>query len=277
VQAGDKEISRRKYKNLRFRFLLIAVLVLVAGSSFFIACNSDNPLSDNTEFETYLSLSKPDFDFGRDWESLSESDKNTFNLAQKRMDFTFDENGICTTKWTSSSQVNMSDELFNCFISIIDVTNEVTKQLSETQEIKLPRLKSGNECNPSEYSSRINNCLVQAIHYVCSSRSYTSIDNYICNNNYYIYNAGRWHVNGLYVSAVLYHFLSGKFVKEVKVGDLTSGCILILNGSIGHAVVYKYYNTILSEVNYYDPSGTSGKTSCAISDIAALFQKTGCK
>jgi hypothetical protein len=270
VQAGDKEISQRKYKNLSFRFLLIAALVSVAMSSFFIACNSDNPLSDNTEFETYLSLRKPGFDFANgNWESLSESDKITFKLAQKRMDFTFDADGICTTKWTSNHQVNMSEELFNCFIDMIDFSNEVTKQLSEIQGIKTPRLKSGNEaCNPSDYSSRINNCVVRSLKYV-TSYSYTTIDNWICANGYYVYSSTYgW---GVVVSPVLTHFSGVQWAAtSSNLASATSGnCILILSGTINHAVVFTGYNS--STVSYYDPqAGTNG--SCGISGILAIYK-----
>jgi hypothetical protein len=83
-------------------------------------CSVDSDEIETSEFETYLSLNKSDFDFARDWDNLSETDKNTFRSAKKRMNFTFDKNGICKTKWTSSSQVNISEELFDCYYTYSD-------------------------------------------------------------------------------------------------------------------------------------------------------------
>jgi hypothetical protein len=221
-----------------------------------------------------------------------------FNLAQKRMDFTFDENGICSTKWTSSSQVNMSDELFDCFINMINFTNEVTNDLYEMQWINPPRLKSGSEsgsesggntsytCNPSDYSKRINNCGVRSLYDILfhfgSPYSYTIIDGWICDKNYYEYNrkTKKWLVN--HYITVLSHFLSGAVV-SVDTSSLTnsnsSKCILILKGSPGHAVIYTRFSASNSgtEIHYYDPSGTSANSSCPISDVLQAFKATGYK
>lgn len=283
LQAKEeaKRISYRRHKNLKFRFLLIAVLVSVAMSGFFIACSSNDNITefDTSEFDNYLSLSKSDFDFGRDWDNLSESDKATFNQAQKRMDFTFDENGICTTKWTSSSQVNMSDELFNYFINIIAFKNEITKKLSEIQEINFPRLKAGYECNPSDYNSRINSCLVKAIYSLYGAPSYSVIDSWLCERGYYRYNStgNYWGVNSLYTQAVLSQFLKGDIVTSISWDKLTNKCILILTGNPQHAVVFSYYNGRESKVYFTDPSGTSSKESCSINDIVLAFKATGVK
>jgi hypothetical protein len=271
------------YKNRTVYSIVIILVGLISFGFMIQSCSSDSDINKAmSNFTTYLSIDKSDFDFGRDWESLSESDKTTFNLAHNRMDFTFDKDGICTTKWTSSSQVNMSDELFNYFINIIAFTNEMTKKLSEGQEFTPPRLKTGNECNPSDYSSRIRCCVVQNLYSVIQnfrgSYSLTAIDNWLCSNNYCHYNpTGRYY--GIYeqnVNAVLSHFLSGTSV-SVSVGNLTnsdsSKCILILDGSPLHAVIFTFYDGSL--VHYNDLSGTSLETSCSISDIRYVFKATG--
>jgi hypothetical protein len=189
---------------------LFILIIMIISAMFVQNCNSDFDINGDfdinkemSDFTAYLSIDKSDFDFGRDWDNLSEIDKNTFNLAQKRMNFTFDENGICTTKWTSSSQVNMSDELFDCFINMIALTNEATNDLSEIQWINTPRLKSGSESGSESggSSNRSKNCVVQSLVYVLQkfgvySGPYglPSIDNWINTNNYYSYNSwyGIW-------------------------------------------------------------------------------------
>jgi hypothetical protein len=251
-------------------FIMMTVSVLLIQN-----CSVDSDINEieTSEFETYLSIDKSDFNLARDWESLSEKDKAAFNLAQKRMNFTFDKNGICGTKWTSGSQVNMSDELFEYFISMIDFTNEVTKDLkkmSEMQLVKPPRLKSGGE------SGRSNNCVVQSLYYILSSLgapySLSDIDNWVYDNNYYSYDeTDGWGAS----TGILSHYLSGGFLQyasQLPSSSSSSNYILILNGSPLHAVVFTSRNN--STVNYYDPqNGTTG--SCNISSIRQIFMATG--
>jgi hypothetical protein len=260
-----------------------ALLIGLISFGFMMqSCSIDSDINDEmSEFTTYLSIDKPDFDFGRDWESLSESDKTTFNLAQERMDFTFDENGICTTKWTSNRQVNMSEELFNCFINTIALANEITKELSEIQGFNFPRLKTGgNECKSADYSRRIKNCLIQSIHFVYNEVSYQSMDSWICERGYYIYkSAGNyWGVNSTYTANVLFHFLKGEiFRPPISWSNLTSKCILVLKGLPEHAVVFfRFYD---GQVHFNDPSGTipSKECQCNLNDIAFVFKATGIK
>jgi hypothetical protein len=215
-----------------------------------------------------------------------------FNLAQKRMDFTFDENGICSTKWTSSSQVNMSDELFDCFINMINLTNEVTNDLYQMQWINPPRLKSGSEsgsesggsstytCKPSYYNRRIQNCVVQSLYKVLhefgSSHTLQSIDNWLCSNNYYEYRGvSGWGVKLDSHFTVLSHFLSGGAV-TVNLSNLTnsgsSKCILILNRNPIHVVVYNFYAGPSSLIHYYS-QGEEDHT-CSIEEISAIFKAT---
>jgi hypothetical protein len=103
-------------------FTVIAIFV---ASCFMEGCtdglNISSEFSGDTKFDTYLSLSVSNFDFAQDWDNLSEIDKQTFKSAKKRMDLTFDKNGIYRTKWTSSKQVNISDELFDFFTNTIVV------------------------------------------------------------------------------------------------------------------------------------------------------------
>jgi hypothetical protein len=238
------------------------------------SCSNEDAFNEVevTEFESYLSLSKSDFDLARDWESLSKSDKNAFQLAQKRMNFTFDKNGICKTKWTSSSQVNMSDELFEYFINMIDFTNKVTKDLSGMQWINTPRLKSGSEPD----SVRSNNCVVQSLYYVLQSfgspYSLSSIDDWVYSNDYYTYcPTYGWGAS----TAILYHYLSGGFLASISYTDLanfssSSKYILILNATPIHVVVLTSYSNSDHKINYYDPQN-SVSGSCYISQIQNIF------
>jgi hypothetical protein len=270
MKEEAKGILCRKHKILSFRFLLMVLLITIVTGSFFIACNSEDPFSKDNEFETYLSISKSDFDLVRDWEGLSESDKNALYLAQKRMNFTFDKNGICTTKWTSSSQVNMSDELFKYFINVIKYSNEVTKDLSKIQGIKYPRLKTG------DYESNGDDCVIQSLYYILNGwgASYTisDINNYAIDNNYYGQNGGV-------STGLLFQFLSGGFIPTVTYSDFvnfnSSSCeyVLILKATPIHAVVFSSYSSNTHKINYWDAqNNTSG--SCNINEIQQIFMAT---
>jgi hypothetical protein len=271
-------------KTFFVKSLCKATVLLIGIISFGFmmqSCSIDSDINkEMSDFTTYLSMDKSDFDFGRDdWESLSESDKTTFNMAHKRMDFTFDKDGICTTKWTSSNQVNMSDELFNYFIDVIAFTNEMTKKLSEGQKFTPPRLKTGgNECNPADYYNRINCCLVRAIYSLYSGPPYTTIDSWLCDKGYYQYapTGNYWGVKPQYTSTVLYHFLAGSALLSPWNNNLTNKCILILKGTPRHAVVFSSYGPG-STVNFTDPSGTSSNHTCSMSDIEYVFKATGIK
>jgi hypothetical protein len=221
----------------------------------------------NIDYSEYLSFSKPDFDFvSGDWDNLSDIEKNTFKMAQKRMAFTFDKNGICTTKWTSSSQVNMSEELFDCFIKMIDFTNEVIKESSQLQWFNPnpPRLKSGNESN------RTDNCVVQTVYNLLTQlgASYTlsAIDNWISTNNYYTYSDSMWGVN---IPAVLNHFFNGSYINTNLLSALTLGgatkYILVLTGPTAHVVICTGRKDS-GEICYSDPQNSCSGT-CAITDI----------
>jgi hypothetical protein len=179
----------------------------------------------------------------------------------------------------------MSDELFNYFINIIAFTNEMTKKLSkEMPELNTPRLKSGSECDANNYNSRINSCAVKAIYTVYNalyspSISYTTIDNWLCANDYYAYSSSCncWGVKSGYIITVLSHFLEGNSV-PVNVGNLTntysSQCILILKGSTQHAVIFTFYEGSASLIHFSDPSGTSSEDTCSINDIQYVFKAT---
>jgi hypothetical protein len=166
-------------------------MALIIGTGcFFISCQKTENTVETMDCSTYLSLDKPDFDFAHDWDGLSETDKKIYRDAKKRMDITFDQNGICTTKWMSGSQINISEKLFEYFISMINFTNEATEKLFEL-EGDSPRLKSGIESNTE---SRSNNCLVQCLIHVLGTYNLNSgpyhlsaIDSWIANNNYYSY------------------------------------------------------------------------------------------
>jgi hypothetical protein len=261
----------KKSQILICKVLLVGAFIVLVQN-----CSIEEDNLTSIDYSEYLSLSKSGFDFASgNWDYLSGSDKIILKQAQERMDFTFDGDGIGTTKWTSNHQVNMSEELFNYFIDMIAFSNEVTNQLYEMQEIKTPRLKAGNEssngCNPSEYYSRINNCVVQSLGHV-TNYSYTTIDNWICSHGYYVYSSTNgW---GVVVNPVLTNF-SGTSC-PVTDGQLKSAtaskCILILSGSINHAVVFKSYNSSTSVVTYNDYQTGGTEHTCSINSILSIYK-----
>jgi hypothetical protein len=75
-------------KYIKVQSLICKVLFVSAFILFAQSCSKEETVIDNVDHLEYLSISKSDFDFARDWEGLSENDKNAFELAQKRMNFT---------------------------------------------------------------------------------------------------------------------------------------------------------------------------------------------
>jgi hypothetical protein len=257
----------------------IVIAIFVAGC-FMISCSQDDDTIGlkTIENEGYLSLSVSNFDFSRDWNNLSETDKNIFKAAKKRMNITFEKNGICRTKWTSSDQINISDELFDCFINKIAVSNRATEELNMIKITTFVRLKSGNE------SDRTDNCVVQSLYYVLQSfgisYSLSDIDNWIYTNNYYDYSAQYgW---GAVYAPVLSHYLDegGGVVNRTQteynaaLNNLSTPnnhnqYIIVLSGQPLHTVVASSYNPPF--VTYYDPQNScSGQ--CTLSDIIYMYE-----
>jgi hypothetical protein len=264
-----------------FNWVLLVVSVVLLGIAV-QSCSNDSDMNeiDKSGFETYLSISKSDFDFVRDWDNLSEADKTVFKLAKKRMNITFEKNGICQTRWMLSSQVNMSDELFDWFINMIDITNRATEELNRIEwapsEI-YPRLKSGTE------GSRTDNCVVQSLFYVLQNfgvysgpYGLSSIDNWIYTNNYYQYSSEYgW---GAYYSPILSHYLEGSVIDRAQADYISalsnlgsSQSIIILSGQPTHAVVVDSYNPPL--IHYYDPQNNC-YGDCSIGDIIYMYRAT---
>ncbi|MDR2643927.1 MAG: hypothetical protein LBC74_14190 [Planctomycetaceae bacterium] len=231
---------------------LVAVLCMMS-------CQSDDEVTENTnDYTTYLSISKADFDLSRDWVNLSEADKNTFIEAKKRMGITFEKNGIAKTKWTSGSQINISDELFGYFIDYIAHTNKVTKKLN-LLKWKTPRLKDGIELDYPP-TVRANNCVIQSLYYVLQqfgagtgAYSLGAIDTWVYSNNYYEYSLEYgW---GASTTPVLSHYLNGTYVNISYLTNPTASYqyILILPGPPVHVVVFNNFDPSYGIVNYYDP------------------------
>jgi hypothetical protein len=250
----------------------MVIAIFIAGC-FMTGCQKEDNTSEFGKKEHYLSLTKSDFDFARDWDNLSEIDKNTFMFAKQRMDITFDKNGICQTKWKSCEQVNISKELFDCFINMIALTNEATDIVYPSQWTS-PRLKNGDE--------QWECCVVQALLYVlqcfgASSGAYAlpAIDSWITTSNYYTYSYqyGMWGANN---PAVLSHYLAGGYINKnallPKSGTGSSQYLITLTGPPAHVVVFT--GCASDTINYYDPQGSSSGR-CKINDISDVYKATG--
>jgi hypothetical protein len=248
--------------------MFVCVFVLFTQS-----CSQDEADITNIDYSEYLSLSKPNFDFALDWDNLSDTDKNTFRLAKKRMDIAFEKNGTCKTKWTSSSQINISDDLFNCFIEMIALSNKAI-DIVYPSHWTFPRLKNGSE--------RWDCCVVQSLVYVlqnfgASSGPYglSSIDNWINTNNYYTYSSqyGMWGAN---IPEVLTHYLEGSYINKNAISSVnfsgSSQYIIILTGPPAHMVVATGRDSS-GNINYYDAqNSTSGQ--CNVNDISDVYKST---
>jgi hypothetical protein len=87
MKEKAKEISCRKHKSLNFRFLLVAVLTVIATGSFFIACNSDDPFSGDevNDVDTEMRQILGDhltIENNRYVLNLSEADAMTLGVSQ---------------------------------------------------------------------------------------------------------------------------------------------------------------------------------------------------
>jgi hypothetical protein len=284
-------ISGGRCKSLSFRFgmktysvfkyVCVATIIVVA-SCFIISCSQDDDTislktGDNQE---YLSLSVSNFDFARDWDNLSEIDKNTFRSAKKRMDLTFDKNGIYRTKWTSSKQVNISDELFDFFINTIVLTNEAIR-IVYLDQVTSPRLKNGNE------GERWECCVIQSLLYVLQnfgapggsngSFGLGAINSWVTTNNYYTYD-DQYQMWGANIPATLSHYLEGYYIDKNIISEISSPptnsqFIIVLKGPPAHVVVFTGSNS--GVINYYDPqNGCSGQCN-NINDIGNVYRANG--
>jgi hypothetical protein len=278
---NDKEMIKIEKKRTGFPYLGIVLVSIVALGLFVQSCSNDSDMNeiDRQEFETYLSLGKPDFDFARDWNSLSETDKNTFKEAKKRMNITFEKNGICRTEWISGDQINISDELFDCFMNMIVISNKATEELNMFKPLWKPvRLKLKSE------PSRTDNCVVQSLYYVLQSfgihYSLSSIDDWIFANNYYEYTS-TYGWAALY-APVLSHYLEpgGAAVNRTQ-GDYASAltrmnesennkCIIVLSGETAHTVVAESYEHPF--ITYYDPQNDCYGQCVLDDDIIYMYE-----
>jgi hypothetical protein len=169
--------------------------------------------------------------------------------------------------------VNISDELFDCFIDMIALTNEATDIIYPNQWAS-PRLKNGSE-------NYWNNCVIQSLVHVLQdfyapSASYeiNAIHNWISANNYYEYSY-QYEMWGVNIPAVLNHFLEGGYIRKSDLPETSTGSsqyIIVLRGPPAHVVVFTGRNSGM--INYYDhQNGCAGQ--CLMSDIANIYKATG--
>jgi hypothetical protein len=156
MKEEAKGISRRKHKNLGFRFLLIVALVSITMGSFFIACNSDDMFSKSIEFL--------DLDISALSSEIQESDRLIIEAAKDRIEpYVTYENGQYEISIKNGKQIQISDRLFHVFINAIESNNQSLKELKSNTEVVIVqdtedkkilhiielknsvRLKSGNE------------------------------------------------------------------------------------------------------------------------------------
>jgi hypothetical protein len=263
-----------KIKTTNKIMATVIAVIMISASFVFTGCQSDYEIEESTnDFSTYLELSKTDFDFARDWDNLSEQDKAIYREAKKRMEITFTKKDLCSTKWKNNTQVNISEDLFDGFVEMINVTNKTAIEMGKLQwNVKFPRLKNGSE-------SRTDNCVVQALIYILQSfgaysgpYGISSVDNWIYSNGYYSYdNNYGWGVN---FTAPLLYYLEGDFITVNNLPSSSSGStqyMLILTGPPAHAVVYSSRSG--NTVSYYDPQN-SCSGSCDISEIYKAYMAT---
>ncbi len=132
---------------MNFKSIITLLVIMMGVSFFFVSCNNDSDLGKDIDGQTYLSLSD-----NNNWSNLSEVDNQTLVKALKRMEIVKANEGY-QTKWTSGSQINISEELF---VKIKEVMNLSNKSISNTK-LKSVRFKTSAE-NGTSYD-----CVAQAI------------------------------------------------------------------------------------------------------------------
>jgi hypothetical protein len=261
------------------RFFAVAAVMAIVVSGSFIGCQQNSAVEDETvDFSTYLSLTRSDIDI-TDWDNWSKVDKKSFLMAEIRMNITYDKEGFCKTKWTSNSQVNISEELFAWFTEQILFTNQVTELLNQkSSENWTPlRLKSGN--TEPRYFNCVVQCLMHCLTCFGSSYSAPAIDEWVYNSGYY--DSSQL---GAVTGPVLAHFLSGYAVHENVLRYKTqsyyangSGTkyVLVISkaGYVDHAVIFnKYIND--NRVEYYDPQNGC-YSHCKMTEVTTVAMITG--
>jgi hypothetical protein len=288
-------------KTLKISIFTLIAVMLIAACGSFIGCQQDNFVEEEetVDFSTYLSLNRSDINI-LDWGNWSETDKETFAMAEKRMAISFDEDGRCYTKWTSNSQVNISDELFTFFVNQVVAINNLTEQLVQSNFWAKPyslfvRLKVGSNEKKTTSNCCVTKCIADMVNAFGSAKySLADIDSYIKqpfpnipNYSYYTYDAdGDPVVLENHINAVLGHFLyiypSSNAVltyNNFKVKYLLG--IKNVGSTTGHMVVFKEYRYNLTtkeyEVHYTDPQDNNISRQCSLEDVTHVWVSTGVK
>ncbi|MDD2284979.1 MAG: hypothetical protein PHQ11_06235 [Paludibacter sp.] len=252
--------------NFKFSMMLLATLMVV--SVFFGGCQNDFNIDQDIIGLPYLTLSDNNHSL-----KLSDADRQTFIKAYQRMEIT-KENGTYKTKWTSGSQINISEDLFNMFRNGIICSN----QLNDKFKHKSPRFKSDSEDGGTNSGT---DCVQQAIWNVIytfgGTSSYSDVNDWITNTY------GNYGVPASSFVDACGHFLNGY---QITLDDNTfssnngvppSGqkviVALINNTSIGHAAVL--IMCFGGAVWYRDTDGTERVT--FTSNILNAYQASGCK
>ncbi|MDR0604491.1 MAG: hypothetical protein LBG80_09345 [Bacteroidales bacterium] len=165
MKEADKGILRSGHKNLSYRFLLVAVLVSVAMSSFFVACSSDDIFSeDNMDsnlemqiFGEYLSFSSK---IDSKTVGLPEEDVKVLVLAFQRIKL-IKKDGLYQMLETSANQINVSEEVFTCLDDMLKISNKRILEYGRISSL-IPRLKDGVNENGNENRTS-NDCVAQTI------------------------------------------------------------------------------------------------------------------
>ncbi|MDR1112660.1 MAG: hypothetical protein LBL18_02715 [Bacteroidales bacterium] len=165
-----KQIIKNKYMGINFRNINIPIVMALIIASFMFSCQKDELFGYVEEDLPYLSLSA-DFS-GFDIEKTSDADWHVFHLAHQRMDIQ-EKNGVLYTKWKSGEQINVSEELFDFFVTML---NNTTREHEENGKIasSFPRLKQGGETEEEETNSP-NDCVARAIVDVMKSFGKTNV------------------------------------------------------------------------------------------------------
>jgi hypothetical protein len=231
---------------------------MIVTSCFVIGCQKEDSLEINNNIDGYLSL--PD---GFDLLNLSDDESQILQTAFSRMSI-FSETEIFKTKFTSGSQINMSEDLFDFFNNMINKSNK-------SQEISLssPRLKSGTE------STTNNDCVAysiyNALNYFSSSVSLNSIKTYL---------QEQYGTNGVLMGSVtsaITHYLKGSTTTITSNYMPPSGTkvIIVIPGNPLHAV--NLFGCTNGTAVYTDSSSGSSSGMIEVSKISYAFAATGKK
>jgi|WetSurMetagenome_2_1015567.scaffolds.fasta_scaffold35483_4 hypothetical protein len=243
-------------KKILFYNVVLSIVIFCLAS-----CNCNDDSEQAKSNLSYLSLST------NDYVNMANEDITIFKEAYKRMCIVKD-NGFYKTKWTSGEQINISDDLFNFFINMINNSNSLYLNSSRLKKIK-------TRC---EGDGDTGNCGQWAISSVIKSYGGNTTETDVCNWVRAMTNVLNHPVD---FTNVCNNYFQGYYISidnntfNDNNGYLQQGnqAILVIrhNGSnIGHAVVF--IRRVDQCVFYYD---SNGQNCVPISDIVGGYEITG--